>query len=162
MYKKTVCKNNKKLIMKRYLIRATRYLLYVVVIFVVVFFIMNLTGYSQITPELLEMFLTSSQAIIMGLVVLALVVAHPFIAYIKRPFGVDFTANRKNVVALFDSYGYILESESDAELVFRAKSKVRRFLSPYEDAIIIDLKAFPTTIEGNRKMVVKVMYRLKP
>lgn len=148
--------------MKRYFIRATRYLLYVIVIFVVVFSIMNLTGYSQITPEILDIFIKSPQAMVMMLVVLALVIVHPFIAYIKRPFGVDLSANHKHVVALFDSYGYVLESESDQEMIFRTKSKVRRLLSPYEDAIIIDLKAFPTTIEGNRKTVVKVMYRLKP
>ncbi|MEG1649692.1 MAG: hypothetical protein RR141_02490 [Rikenellaceae bacterium] len=148
--------------MKRYFIRATRYLLYVIVIFVVIFFLMNITGYSKITPDMLGVFFSSAQAMIMGAVVLALVVVHPFIAYIKRAFGVDMVANRKNVVALFDSYGYALESESQSEMIFRTKSKLRRFISPYEDAIIIDLTAFPTTIEGNRKTVVKVMYRLKP
>ncbi len=148
--------------MNRYFIRAAKYLLRVTFIFVVVFSLMNLTGYSQITPSMLSDFLASNETIIMIAVLLVLVLLHPKMGYVKRSFDVDLSTDRERVLNMFAVTGYSLESEDEDKMVFRATGSFNRFVLLNEDAIIIDKKAFPSTIEGNRKSVVRVMFRLKP
>ncbi len=148
--------------MNRYFIRATKYLVRVIFIFVVVFTLMYLTGQSAISPDMLSEFFTSKETIIMMVVLLALVLVHPKLGYVKRSFDVDLSVNYDKVLNMFAVSGYSLECDDDEKMVFRATGSFNRFMLLGEDAIIIDKKAFPTTIEGNRKNVVRVMYRLKP
>lgn len=148
--------------MNRYFVRAAKYFLRIIVLFVILFGIMNLMGQSGVTLEMLPQFFASKETIIMLVVLLALILLHPIMGYVKRPFDVDLENDRDRVLNMFATYGYKLDSETDDYLVFRTIGSLNRLLLLNEDAIIIDKRALPTTIEGNRKSVVRVMFRLKP
>ncbi len=146
--------------LKTYLLRAVKYLIMVTILFVVVFTVMNITGYSEITPEMFGAFAASSQAQMMLALLLVLVALHPIIGYVKRPFNIDYAANRNQIVGVFAANGYKVESESNNSVTFRASGMFRRATMMGEDAITLDLTSFPHIIEGNRKMVVKICFRL--
>ncbi|MFI3320948.1 MAG: hypothetical protein R3Y50_00285 [Rikenellaceae bacterium] len=148
--------------MKRYFFRAVRYLLYVVVIFILIFSVMNLMGQSEVTIDMLPSFFASSRALIMGMIMVVLIAIHPILSYTKRPLGVDFNSGRDHVLAILAEYDYQIKSETESEVVLQQKTAWRRILSPNDDTITIDKKSFPTMIEGNRKALVRVLIRVKP
>lgn len=148
--------------MNQYFIRAAKYALRVTLIFVIVFTLMNLTGYSKVTPDQLSLFFASKDVMIMMVVIAVLIAVHPKLGYVKRSFDLDLVADRDKILNAFAQSGYTIESEDDNAMVLRATGSFNRFMLMNEDAITIDKKTLPFTIEGNRKNLVRIMFRLKP
>lgn len=149
--------------MKQYLIRSVKYLIWLLLLFVLVFLLMILTGGSQVGPaESLQLLFGSSRGAIMICAIVFLALLYPRYGFVRREVRGDLAVNREALLEAFSRSGFRLESESEAGLVFRADTGLKKALMLWEDTILVTPTETGFALEGLRKEVVKVEFRLKP
>jgi len=144
--------------MNDYFRRAGKFILYMVVIFVVVLVIFpKITGGK--TPDITWSDFLHNQrfTIFMGLL-LAYSFVYPLIAFakIKRHLNGSFADNRAVFEKAFETLQYIKTEETPDRIVYRRKSQFARFAQWYEDSVVINLTENPVIISGMRKSVTRI------
>ena len=149
--------------MKQYLIRSAKYIVWFFLLFVVVFLLMILTGGSQVGPaESLDLLFGSSRGTIMICAIVFLALLYPRYGFVRREVAADLYENREALLTAFSRSGYRLVSESESEWVFRVTSGLKRALLLWEDTIRVVPTPTGFTLEGLRREAVKVEFRLRP
>lgn len=146
----------------RYLIRSLKYFAQLLVFLAVLFAAMALTRTSRVAPGELfgEVFLTTRGAVLMAAVVL-LAAFYPRFGFVRREVPLDWACERAKIVELFVLCGYELVEEVPGRAVFRASSPLRRWTSLGEDAIVLTPGGDGIVLDGIRKEVVKVEFRIR-
>ena len=142
----------------RYLIRALKYLVYLLLIFGVLFLILVLTGYSS--WHSLSLIWHTDRIWLLVAAFILLPGIYPIFGYIKREMRLNFAEKRELLERVLTTNNYRIESETPDGLTARAVGS-KRFALLLEDRIVITSEGNYIRIEGPRKEVVKLEYRLK-
>lgn len=145
----------------KYLIRSVKYLLALAVLYLAVLLLMTLTRTSMISPaETLSMLVHSSrgQLLIGALVLLAAI--YPRFGFITRSTKGSLSANREQIVRAFEAEGFTLVREKSGEMIFRGANLFKRLGLLFEDEIRVTEQDDRIVLDGIRRGVARVVYRL--
>lgn len=145
---------------KRYPIKAVKFIFY----FFFLFFVLVSVSFliSRGTFDGYQAYVRSAMTPKLALALLGLGLAYPIFGFVKRTFffNSDFETFKPSFIDAFSLSGFALESQEDNVYVFKARSRAKRYLSMYEEAI--EVKVFENSIEitGLRRDIGKIMLRL--
>jgi len=141
--------------LKQYLTRVVKYLIYLVIVFVLVIAIFSLTSKSSFSFSNLFREGTEMQIIIFLLVMSFI---YPFFGYARKKVYLNksYTEDKAKILEVFERSRFEVESEGENTLNFRHKSFVVRMFRMFEDRIILDYSDNPIAIEGQRKEVYRI------
>lgn len=149
--------------METYFRRVLKYFIQLVVLFVILFTFMFLTGTAADNGDrTLSQILISQRGLLLAVVVVVLSLLYPRFGFVTREIKSSVADTNEQIMKAFAVSGYELsKSESAETMVFRADNIAKRILTLWEDKITVTEKDGCVTISGIRKEVVKVEFRLK-
>ena len=142
----------------RYLIRAAKYFVYLLVIFAVLFGLLLLTRYTS--WQTLEAILHSDRIWLLAAAFIGLPAVYPLFGYVKREMSLDYDQRREQIERVLAMNGYRIVAETPDSLTCRANNGMKRAALQFEDRIVIRRDGRYLSIEGPRKEVVRFEYRL--
>lgn len=146
--------------MKTYIIRAVKYFLTLIILMFVLFAFMYLTGTSASNDYLGT--LSSQRGIFMFISLMALAAVYPYFGYGKRVLNINYESNKDQIINVMSMCGYKFSHLTEqGELVFRASATIKKITTMGEDAITIKDMGESLSIDGIRKELVRIEYRLK-
>ncbi len=154
-------KTNYKTGSTMYMLRSLKYFIAMLLLCAALMALMFLSGTSALSPEetLCVMFRsTRFLGLFIALVVLAAL--YPRFGFVCREIEGDVELNRTQIVNAFKSAGFSLHSESNGVLRFRADGFLHRLLLLYEDEIAVSQHGERIRLDGIRRGVARVAYRL--
>ncbi len=145
-----------------YFSRAIKYLLSLCILYVVVIYAMSFAGVAASTPEatFASLFHTT-RGVIMIIAILALSFSYPVFGFMRKEVAGDIVANRDVIIKAFTAYNFSLRSSDNGELVFGSDNLLRKFTLLFEDKITVTQVGNKLVVEGIRKVVPIVIYRLE-
>ena len=152
---------NKFLIM-RYLIRAVKYFFAFCVLYVGVVWLSILTqkGMDISVWDSISATMATERGRMLALAVVALSAAYPFFGFIKRSVKWDMATDSDRLVEIFAAAGFALKEQSEGKMVFKANNILDRLVMLFEDEIVVEQQGEQITLDGIRRGVAKVIYRL--
>lgn len=152
---------NKFLIM-RYLIRAVKYFLAFCVLYVGVVWLSILTqkGMDISVWDSISATMATERGRMLALAVLALSAAYPFFGFVKRSVKWDMATDADRLVEIFAAAGFALKEQSEGKMIFKANNILDRLVMLFEDEIVVEQQGEQITLDGIRRGVAKVIYRL--
>lgn len=147
--------------MKKYIIRSLKYFCALCVLCIVLMGLMLMTGTSALSLDdtLYAMFHTDRYVMLFtAIVVLAAV--YPKFGFVGRKVEGDMEENREQIVNAFRSSGFSLRSEEDGVMTFRADNFVQKLMLLGEDEIKVSQYGQWIVLDGIRRGVARVQYRL--
>lgn len=143
---------------KTYLRRAGKYVIYLAVLLVLIFTIMDLLNLSKV--PLMEV-LKSERSLYLFAVVVIFALLQPFMGYVKKRLTFDARKNVEEVERVMGLCGYVRVEDVDGAMVFRVQGAIKRLTLVYEDAIVITTDSDDLSLmSGPRKEVVKAAFRM--
>ena len=157
--------------MKRYLLRSVKYFAALCVLCIVLMGAMLLTGTSQLTPrETLCLLFHSDRFVVLGIAIVALAATYPRFGFMTRRVEGEVERHRTQIETAFRQAGFRLvgEEEGDIALIgqdtvlrFRGDGFLKRLLLLFEDEIRVRQYGQWIELEGIRRGVARVAYRLE-
>ena len=148
--------------MKRYLIRSVKYFCALCVLCAVLMGAMLVTGFSQLTAEeTLYLLIHSDRFVLLGVAIVLLAATYPRFGFMTARVEGDIERHRTQIETAFRQAGFRLVGEEDGELVFRGDGFAKRLTLLFEDEIRVRQYAQWLEIEGIRRGVARVAYRLE-
>lgn len=153
--------DNKFLIM-RYLIRAVKYFFAFCVLYVGVVWLSILTQKSMDVSvwDSISATMATERGRMLALAVVALSAAYPFFGFVKRSVKWDMTTDADRLVEIFAAAGFALKEQGEGKMVFKANNILDRLVMLFEDEIVVEQQGEQITLDGIRRGVAKVIYRL--
>lgn len=147
--------------MKRYLIRSVKYFCALCVICIAVLALLLATGASALSLDDLfyVMFHTTRYARLLAAIVV-LAAFYPKFGFTVRRVEGDIDEDREQIINAFRSAGFSLRGTEDGTLVFRADGLPHKLLLLCEDEIRVSRYGQWIEIDGIRRGVARVEYRL--
>lgn len=150
----------------KYFVRAVKYAVKLVVLLGVVFWLMRLSGTSNLGAEggfaeFWSAFFATTRGWIFVAAVIVWCAVYPAVEFVKRHLSYDLATRRGAVVKAMEAGGYKVVSESDGEMVFRGESTLRRVWWLGEEAVTV--RRNPTggiDIEGPRRFASEAQNRI--
>jgi hypothetical protein len=143
--------------MNDYLRREIKFLIYIIVIFVVFLVVVPMLGGQKPAYTFDE--ILSDRRMLMFLVLIAgYSLVYPVIAFttVKRYLNGSYNDNKEYFEKAFTETGFEKTVDSREKIVYRKTSRLTRFLQWGEDKVVIDPNANPVTISGLRKNVKRI------
>jgi hypothetical protein len=152
---------NKFLIM-RYLIRAVKYFFAFCVLYVGVVWLSILTqkGMDISVWDSISATMATERGRMLALAVVALSAAYPFFGFVKRSVKWDMATEADRLVEIFAAAGFALKEQGEGKMVFKANNILDRLVMLFEDEIVVEQQGEQITLDGIRRGVAKVIYRL--
>ena len=152
---------NKFLIM-RYLIRAVKYFFAFCVLYVGVVWLSILTqkGMDVSVWDSISATMATERGRMLALAVVALSAAYPFFGFIKRSVKWDMATEADRLVEIFAAAGFALKEQGEDKMIFKANNILDRLVMLFEDEIVVEQQGEQITLDGIRRGVAKVIYRL--
>lgn len=152
---------NKFLIM-RYLIRAVKYFFAFCVLYVGVVWLSILTqkGMDISVWDSISATMATERGRMLALAVVALSAAYPFFGFIKRSVKWNMVTDADRLVEIFAAAGFALKEQGEGKMVFKANNILDRLVMLFEDEIVVEQQGEQITLDGIRRGVAKVIYRL--
>lgn len=143
--------------MSDYLRREIKFLIYIIVIFVVFLVVVPMLG-GRKPAYTFDEILSDRRMMMFLVLILGYALVYPFIAYttVKRYLNGSYNDNKEYFEKAFTESGFEKTMDSHEKIVYRKTSKLTRFLQWGEDTVIIDPNANPVTISGLRKNVKRI------
>ncbi len=153
--------DNKFLIM-RYLIRAVKYFFAFCVLYVGVVWLSILTqkGMDISVWDSISATMATERGRMLALAVVALSAAYPFFGFVKRSVKWDMATDADRLVEIFAAAGFALKEQGEGKMVFKANNILDRLVMLFEDEIVVEQQGEQITLDGIRRGVAKVIYRL--
>ena len=153
--------DNKFLIM-RYLIRAVKYFFAFCVLYVGVVWLSILTqkGMDVSVWDSISATMATERGRMLALAVVALSAAYPFFGFVKRSVKWDMATDADRLVEIFAAAGFALKEQGEGKMVFKANNILDRLVMLFEDEIVVEQQGEQITLDGIRRGVAKVIYRL--
>ena len=153
--------DNKFLIM-RYLIRAVKYFFAFCVLYVGVVWLSILTqkGMDISVWDSISATMATERGRMLALAVVALSAAYPFFGFVKRSVKWNMATDADRLVEIFAAAGFALKEQGEGKMVFKANNILDRLVMLFEDEIVVEQQGEQITLEGIRRGVAKVIYRL--
>lgn len=146
----------------KYLIRSLKYFLRLCIICLVIVVVMIITEMSNLTAQGVIYVLTSTSKglLLVGVTIFASAI-YPLLGFRTRSIRYSIEKNRVQIVNAFLSEGFTIKSESkNSEMIFQAKSPMRRLTLMYEDQIKVTQINDNIEISGVGKVVARVESRI--
>ena len=152
---------NKFLIM-RYLIRAVKYFFAFCVLYVGVVWLSILTqkGMDISVWDSISATMATERGRMLALAVVALSAAYPFFGFVKRSVKWNMATDADRLVEIFAAAGFALKEQGEGKMVFKANNILDRLVMLFEDEIVVEQQGEQITLDGIRRGVAKVIYRL--
>lgn len=152
---------NKFLIM-RYLIRAVKYFFAFCVLYVGVVWLSILTqkGMDISVWDSISATMATERGRMLALAVVALSAAYPFFGFVKRSVKWDMATEADRLVEIFAAAGFAIKEQGEGKMVFKANNILDRLVMLFEDEIVVEQQGEQITLDGIRRGVAKVIYRL--
>ncbi len=146
----------------KYFLRAFKYLFSLCALYFVVIYTMHAFGLSALPPhQTLAVLVGTSRGWIMIVAVLALSFSYPVFGFMKQEVSGDITKNRDQIIAAFAANGFSLKSSSKGEMRFVSDNLIKKITFLFEDQIIVAQVGDKLVVEGIRRAVPYIIYRLE-
>lgn len=145
--------------MKRYPIRVAKYAAYLVVLFFVIY--VMLMAFGSAAP--MEVLWSTSQGYMMIGAVVVFALMYPFFGFTKKRLTFNAAERVEDVERIMGLCGFErveADIHGSDDMVFAATTTSKRLLMMYEDRIEITTVDGLSSIEGNRKEVVRAAFRM--
>ncbi|MCM1151270.1 MAG: hypothetical protein NC209_06540 [Alistipes sp.] len=144
-----------------YFIRSVKYFVALCVLCIALMALMLATGTSALSLDdtLYVMFHTTRYLTLFAAIVV-LAALYPRFGFVARRIEGDIELHRPQILNAFKSAGFSLESEADGKLIFRAEGFPHRLMLLFEDRIEVSQYGQWLVVDGIRRGVAKVLYRL--
>ncbi len=144
-----------------YLLRAFKYFVAMCVLCVAIMALMLLSGTSALSlDETLYVMLHTNRYLTLLIAIIVLAALYPRFGFVSRKVEGDLERHRQQLVNAFKSAGFSLSEESDGKLTFRADTLLHRTMLLFEDRIEVSQYGQWIVLEGIRRGVARVGYRL--
>lgn len=147
--------------MKKYLIRSSKYFAALCVLCAAIMALNQASGMAELSlrDTWYVMFHTARGGMLPAAIVL-LALFYPKFGFSVRRIEGDVAEDREQIVNAFLAAGFSLRGEADGTMIFRAASWLQRLLMLGEDEIKVTQYGQWIELEGNRRGVARVQYRL--
>lgn len=148
---------------KVYWRRAVKYMVRLLVLVFALIAVMVATGMARTGADgnLADVFMTPKALLLFAIIVLWSLV-YPKLGFIRQPLKMDFNAGKEQIHKVFSDNGFVLVEQKDNEMIFRMSSPLRRTLALWEDRIVVSATDGGIEMEGMRKEVARIEFRLQP
>ena len=146
----------------RYLIRAVKYFFAFCVLYVGVVWLSILTqkGMDISVWDSISATMATERGRMLALAVVALSAAYPFFGFVKRSVKWDMATEADRLVEIFAAAGFALKEQGEGKMIFKANNILDRLVMLFEDEIVVEQQGEQITLDGIRRGVAKVIYRL--
>ena len=141
----------------KYIVRALRYYLSILILLAVILFVLAKLGYVE--SDLSTMFKDGYDSLWKIALILAVFSAvYPKLGYSTRSVRAagSFSDFRGTVLEYMDEKGYRLKKEEDEKMVFVLRSPIRRLLKMFSDELVFTKDMVGFTIDGLTKDIVRI------
>ena len=144
------------------MIRAVKYFFAFCVLYVGVVWLSILTqkGMDISVWDSISATMATERGRMLALAVVALSAAYPFFGFIKRSVKWDMVTDADRLVEIFAAAGFALKEQSEGKMIFKANNILDRLVMLFEDEIVVEQQGEQITLDGIRRGVAKVIYRL--
>lgn len=149
--------------MNVYFRRSAKYFVQLVVLFIVLFAFMYLTGTTAIKEGSIEDILFTRRGLLLAISVVALSLLYPRFGFVRREIVGDIDTDRELILRAFAVSGYeiVTEQSDSSTMVFRADNIAKRITTMWEDRIVVSSGSGVIVVDGIRKEVIKIEFRVK-
>lgn len=146
----------------KYFVRSIKYFFTLCLLCAAIMVLMLATGTSALDWEQTRYAVlhTDRYAILVGAIVV-LAALYPRFGFVRRSIEGDLRLHREQIVDAFRSAGFSLHADEGDRLVFRADGLPRKLLLLGEDEITVTGEGGVLRIDGIRRGVARVVYRLE-
>lgn len=143
--------------MNRYPIRAAKYAVQLVVLFLALFFLMNAFSTNKLG---IEMFL-SQKGLLMGVVIVIFALLYPFFGFAKKTLSFNAEQKTAEIENVMKMCGFArIDGGQNDKMLFKAETQAKRLMMLYEDVITITTIDGVSVIDGHRKEVFRCYFRM--
>ncbi len=146
--------------MKKYLIRSAKYFVALCVLLVAIMALNRAMGSTLTMRETFYVMFHTTRGLLLPVVVVVLALCYPRFGFIVRRVEGDTELDREQIVNAFRSAGFSLRREEEGTLFFRADGFVQKLLLLWEDEIRVSQYGQWIELDGIRRGVARVQYRL--
>lgn len=146
--------------MKKYLIRSAKYFVALCVLLVAIMALNRAMGSTLTMRETFYVMFHTTRGLLLPVVVVMLALCYPRFGFIVRRVEGDTELDREQIVNAFRSAGFSLRREEEGTLFFRADGFVQKLLLLWEDEIRVSQYGQWIELDGIRRGVARVQYRL--
>lgn len=146
--------------MKKYLIRSAKYFVALCVLLVAIMALNRAMGSTLTIRETFYVMFHTTRGLLLPVVVVMLALCYPRFGFIVRRVEGDTELDREQIVNAFRSAGFSLRREEEGTLFFRADGFVQKLLLLWEDEIRVSQYGQWIELDGIRRGVARVQYRL--
>lgn len=144
-----------------YFLRSLKYFVAMCVLCAALMALMLLTGTSALTPaETLYVMFHSTRFLALFGALVVLAALYPRFGFVQRRVEGDMEKHRTQIVNAFKSAGFSLLSEQEGVMTFRAEGFLHRLTLLGEDRIAVSQYGQWIVLDGIRRGVARVAYRL--
>lgn len=145
----------------KYFIRSLKYFCALCVLCAAIMYLNRLAGTARLSiPETLYVMFHTPRGMLLPGAILLLAAFYPKFGFIVRQVEGDVAENREQILNAFRSEGFSLRSEVDGVMTFRADNWGKKLSLLWEDEIKVEQYGQWIRIEGIRRGVARVQYRL--
>ena len=120
------------------------------------------TGYAQLSlAETFQVMFHTTRGMLLPAVIVLLAAFYPRFGFTVRRIEGDTNENRDQIINAFRMSGYALQSESNGVMIFRAGNFLKKLLMLGEDEIKVSQQGSDIVLDGIRRGVARVQYRLE-
>ena len=146
--------------MKKYLIRSAKYFVALCVLLVAIMALNRAMGSTLTIRETFYVMFHTTRGLLLPVVVVVLALCYPRFGFIVRRVEGDTELDREQIVNAFRSAGFSLRREEEGTLFFRADGFVQKLMLLWEDEIRVSQYGQWIELDGIRRGVARVQYRL--
>lgn len=145
----------------KYFIRSVKYFIALCVLCAAIMFLNQSLGWAQLSfEETLYVMFNTPRGILLPAIIVVLSAAYPKFGFIVRKVEGDTVKNRQQIINAFKASGFSLRSEADSVMTFRADGIFQKLMLLGEDEIKVSQYGQWILLDGIRRGVAKVEYRL--
>ena len=146
----------------KYAIRSAKYFLVLCVLCAALMVLNRALGWATLTPgETFYVMFHTPRGVLLPAMIVLLAAFYPRFGFVVRKVEGDVVRNREQIVNAFLSAGFSLHDEHEDEMTFRAKGFVHRLMLLWEDEIRVTQQDDRIVLDGIRRGVARVQYRLE-
>ena len=149
--------------MAEYLLHSVKYLVKLIVLMIIIYALMYVTGAARISADMFVYELlheNNGRLLMAALIVLSLI--YPKFGFVKRTVNAGINKDCDEIMRAFERAGYAMSGRKDNEILFRASSMAKRIINVFDDKILVRCEGDERIVlEGIRKEVVQIEFRIK-
>ena len=145
----------------KYFVRSLKYFFALCVLCIALMGLMLMTGTSALSlDDTLYVMLHTDRYLMLFAAIVVLAAVYPKFGFVVRRVEGDIEENREQILNAFRSAGFSLRGEEDGVMTFRADGPLRKLMLLGEDEIKVSQYGQWIQIDGIRRGVARVEYRL--